>query len=49
MYSLSKRTSLYSTLALQQASGGPAWISLVPGPSSGGRQTAATVGLQHVF
>jgi predicted porin len=49
IYSLSRRTSIYSALALQQASGGPAWISLVPGPASGGRQTAVDIGLLHVF
>ncbi|HEY4297268.1 MAG TPA: porin [Paraburkholderia sp.] len=49
MYSLSRRTSIYSTLAFQQASGGPAWISLVPGPASGGRQTAVDIGLLHTF
>jgi predicted porin len=49
MYSLSKRTSIYSALAFQQASGGPAWISLVPGPAAGGRQTAVDIGLLHVF
>jgi predicted porin len=48
-YSLSKRTSIYSGLAFQQASGGPAWISLVPGPASGGRQTAVDIGVLHVF
>lgn len=49
MYSLSKRTSIYAGLAFQQGSGGPAWISLVPGPASGGRQTAADIGIEHVF
>ncbi|MGF6597737.1 putative porin [Paraburkholderia sp. GAS448] len=48
-YSLSKRTSIYSGLAFQQASGGPAWISLVPGAASGGRQTAVDLGILHVF
>ncbi|WP_094781626.1 porin [Paraburkholderia ribeironis] len=49
MYSLSKRTSIYSGIALQQASGGPAWISLVPGPASGGSQVTGNIGLLHVF
>jgi predicted porin len=48
-YSLSKRTSIYAGLAFQQASGGPAWISLVPGPASGGRQATGDIGLLHVF
>lgn len=48
-YSLSKRTNIYSNIALQQASGGPAWISLAPGPASGGRQIVVDLGVLHVF
>lgn len=48
-YSLSKRTSLYSNLVFQQASGGPAWILMAPGQASGARQTVANFGLLHVF
>ncbi|RQH06423.1 porin [Paraburkholderia dinghuensis] len=49
IYLLSKRTSLYSTLAFQQSSGGPAWILMASGPASGGRQTAFSLGLIHSF
>ncbi|KEZ01317.1 porin [Burkholderia sp. MSh2] len=49
MYSLSKSTSIFGAVALQQSSGGPAWISMTPGPASGGRQTAVDIGVEHVF
>ena len=49
IYLLSKRTSLYSTLAFQQSSGGPAWILMAAGPASGGRQAAFSLGLIHSF
>ncbi|MGF6381616.1 putative porin [Paraburkholderia atlantica] len=49
LYSLSKRTSIYSALALQQASGMNAQILMTPGASSGGRQTAFDLGLIHSF
>ncbi|MCC8405253.1 porin [Paraburkholderia sp. MMS20-SJTN17] len=49
VYLLSKRTSLFSTLAFQQSSGGPAWILMAAGPASGGRQAAFSLGLIHSF
>ncbi len=49
IYMFSKRTSLYSTLAYQQSSGGPAWILMAAGPASGGRQAAFSLGLIHAF
>ncbi len=51
-YALSKRTSIYSGIAYQQATGMPAWILLTsygPEGSSTGRQFTADIGIEHVF
>ncbi|WP_434718534.1 porin [Paraburkholderia sp. A1BS-2L] len=48
-YFLSKRTDVYLSTAIQQASGAHAWIEGIGAPSSNDHQIVVTAGMRHKF